>query len=188
MTLIISEEKRNVIIDSMDWRDVRFCHEYLLDQNPFEAAKRAGWKEDIAMDHANRLMNNPDALLLIQSLAGAAGVKLQMDQEDDVDEVMDVDKSFIMSRLARIADYNSQTIKVEFMTKSGDKITKDQMRDPGAAIKALELLGKTKAMFVDKKEIEVGKDMATLIREARERAGIAQAPKIIDGEVQDDEE
>ena len=36
------------------------------------------------------------------------------------------------------------------------------------------------------REVEVGKDMADLIREARERAGIMQAPKIINGEVTDE--
>lgn len=184
---ITIEDRKNELIDRMEWKEVRFCHEYLLDQNPFEAAKRAGWGEEQAHDESTRLMDDPNAIFLIHSLAGAQGIKLEMDQEDDVEEERDVDKNFIISRLARIADFNSQTIKEEFFTKSGDVISKVKMRDPSAAIKALELLGKTKAMFIEKKEVEVGKDMAELIREARERAGIMQAPKIINGEVQDDE-
>lgn len=186
---ITVEDRKNELIDRMDWKDVRFCHEYLLDQNPFESAKRAGYAEKNGEAHnaAARLMEDPNAVYLIHSLAGAQGIKLEMDQEDDVEEERDVDKNFIITRLARIADFNSQTIKEEFFTKSGDVISKVKMRDPSAAIKALELLGKTKAMFIDKKEVEVGKDMAELIREARERAGIMQAPKIINGEVEDDE-
>ena len=183
MTLIISEQKRNELVDSMEWRDVRFCHEYLLDQNAFEAAKRAGWKEEEAMSQSTRLMNTPNALMLMQSLAGAQGVRLQMDQEDDIDDDMEVDKTFIISRLARIADYNSQTVKKQSLDKSGNVVIEDKMRDPSAAIKALELLGKTKAMFIDKKEVDVGKDMAVLIREARARAGIMQVPEFIEGEV-----
>lgn len=180
------EDRKNELIDRMEWKEVRFCHEYLLDQNPFEAAKRAGWSEEDAHSNSQRLMDDANAIYLIHSLAGAQNIKLEMDQEDDVDEERDVDKNFIITRLARIADFNSQTIKEEFFTKSGDVISKVKMRDPSAAIKALELLGKTKAMFIDKKEVDVGKDMADLIREARERAGIMQAPKIINGEVQDD--
>ena len=183
---ITIEDRKNELIDRMEWKEVRFCHEYLLDQNPFEAAKRAGWSEEEAHANSVRLMDDANAIYLIHSLAGAQNIKLEMDQEDDVDEERDVDKNFIITRLARIADFNSQTIKEEFFTKSGDVISKVKMWDPSAAIKALELLGKTKAMFIDKKEVEVGKDMAELIREARERAGIMQAPKIINGEVQDD--
>lgn len=183
---ITIEDRKNELIDRMEWKEVRFCHEYLLDQNPFEAAKRAGWSEEEAHDNSQRLMDDANAIYLIHSLAGAQNIKLEMDQEDDVEEERDVDKNFIITRLARIADFNSQTIKEEFFTKSGDVISKVKMRDPSAAIKALELLGKTKAMFIDKKEVDVGKDMAELIREARERAGIMQAPKIINGEVQDE--
>jgi len=175
MTLLVSKEKRDKLVDTMDWRDVRFCHEYLLDQNSFEASKRAGYEESEALNEANRLMNNPDALLLINSLAASGGVHLKMNKEDEINEEINIDKTFIIERLARIADYNSQTIKDEHMTRSGDRIIKDKMRDPNSALKALELLGKTKAMFVDKKEVDVGNDMAQLIREARERAGIMQS-------------
>ena len=191
MSVIISEEKKNELIDRMEWKDVRFCHEYLLDQNEFEAAKRAGWSEEQAMDEARRLMNDPNAIFLLHALAGAQGVKLDMDAEDDVEEDRKVDKKFVLTRLARIADFCSQTIKEEFFTKSGDVIAKVKMRDPSAAIKALELLGKTEAMFIDKKEIAVDKNMAELIREARVRAGIMQPTneeekRIIEGEVENE--
>jgi hypothetical protein len=175
------EDRKNELIDRMEWKEVRFCHEYLVDQNPFEAAKRAGWSEEEAYDNSTRLMNDANAIYLIHSLAAAQNIKLGLiDNIDNINEERDVDKNFIITRLARIADFNSQTIKEEFFTKSGDVISKTKMRDPSAAIKALELLGKTKAMFIEKKEIDVGKDMCDLIREARERAGIMQPVKIID--------
>lgn len=188
--VILTPDQKDSLVDRLEWKETRFCHEYLLDQNEFEAAKRAGYKEEEAVAIGRKLLNNTQILMLITTLAGEQGISLKMHQEDDVVEPKEVDTDFIITRLARLADYNSQTIKTQMITKSGNVIVTDKMRDGPTAIKALELLGKTKGMFKEKIEHSVDKDMATLIREARARVGIVQPAlqggMIIDGEVDDE--
>lgn len=181
--VILSEGQKDALVDRLEWKEVRFCHEFLIDQDEFEAAKRAGFDEEIAHDKSRALLKNTQVLMLISTLAGEKGIMLKMAQEDDIAEETEIDTNWIMVRLAKLADYNCQVIKEETITKSGSVITRRKMRDPQNALKALELLGKTKGLYKDKVEHTVDKDLATEIRKARERAGLKHVT--LEGEVLD---
>lgn len=100
-----------------------FIKEYLIDQNATEAAKRAGYSEKTAYSQGHDLLKNPEIKEAIQSELNKTHDKLEITVERIQDE------------LAKMAF---------------GKVSKDSILCNRDKTKALELLGKNKAMFTDK--------------------------------------
>ena len=118
-----------------------FCLEYLKDFNGTQAAIRAGYSKKTANEQASRLLANVN----IQNLIKENNAKVEKSSIMDIQEIQErltalargeVDEEIVV--IENTGDFSSEA---RIMTKKVS--AKDQT-------KALELLGKTNGLFVDK--------------------------------------
>lgn len=118
-----------------------FCLEYLKDFNGTQAAIRAGYSKKTANEQASRLLANVN----IQNLIKENNAKVEKNSIMDIQEIQErltalargeVDEEIVV--IENIGDFTSEA---RVITKKVS--AKDQT-------KALELLGKTNGLFVDK--------------------------------------
>lgn len=118
-----------------------FCLEYLKDFNGTQAAIRAGYSKKTANEQASRLLANVN----IQNLIKENNAKVEKSSIMDIQEIQErltalargeVDEEIVV--IENIGDFTSEA---RVVTKKVS--AKDQT-------KALELLGKTNGLFVDK--------------------------------------
>lgn len=118
-----------------------FCLEYLKDFNGTQAAIRAGYSKKTANEQASRLLANVN----IQNLIKENNAKVEKSSIMDIQEIQErltalargeVDEEIVV--IENIGDFTSEA---RVITKKVS--AKDQT-------KALELLGKTNGLFVDK--------------------------------------
>ena len=118
-----------------------FCLEYLKDFNGTQAAIRAGYSKKTANEQASRLLANVN----IQNLIKENNAKVEKSSIMDIQEIQErltalargeVDEEVVV--IENIGDFTSEA---RVITKKVS--AKDQT-------KALELLGKTNGLFVDK--------------------------------------
>jgi len=118
----------------------KFCREYLKDFNGTQAAIRAKYSKKTANEQASRLLANVNISSYIKELTE------KIAQED----IMDVNE--IQQRLTKIARgvVEEDVVVVE---NTGDFCSEAKVIKKKACIKdqtkALELLGKTRGMFID---------------------------------------
>ena len=105
-----------------------FCDEYLIDLNATRAAIRAGYSDKAATVTSSKLLTNAKVQAVIQAATRARSERTQITADDVLRDLV--------------------TIKDSAMTT-----TDGRMADAGAALRALELLGKHLRMFTDKCEV-----------------------------------
>lgn len=125
-----------------------FCLEYLKDRNGTQAAIRAGYSKHTANEQSAQLL----AKLSIKEFLAS---KMQKQEEK-----LEITAEYILAGIKRMAEVCGKTVTVP-----EDEIKNIPSReipvDASAALKALELLGKNKKLFVDK--VEHSGDIAPVI-------------------------
>ncbi len=137
---------------SLNYRQQLFCQEYLKDFNTAAAARRAGYSQKTATNKGYLMLRNPLIQAELDRLQNRREVRTQITTDE------------ILKRLMRIAN--------EAETE----------RDFNVALRALELLGKNKAMFTDKNITTIernpfssGEDTEAVERDARRLTGVIRA-------------
>jgi len=120
--------------DKLTDKQERFCNEYVVDFNGTQAVIRAGYKEQSAAEIASENLRKPQIKARIKELS-----KEYISQ-------LEGRKLRIIKELEGIA-FGDGNIK----TDNEGNVTGKDVRDK---LKALELLGKTIAMFTDKMDIK----------------------------------
>lgn len=118
-----------------------FCLEYLKDFNGTQAAIRAGYSKKTANEQASRLLANVN----IQNLIKENNAKIEKSSIMDIQEIQER-----LTALAR-GEVDEEIVVIENMgdfTSEARVITKKVSAKDQT--KALELLGKTNGLFVDK--------------------------------------
>ena len=127
----------------------KFIDEYLIDRNGMQAAIRAGFSKKTAKQIGCRLLTK-------------AYIKLEIERRiKKVSEAAEVTAESIVRRLNLIADRCIQ--EVDPILKANGIYKRDRNTgkicfdfDATGASRALELLGKTKGMFIEKQDVTVG--------------------------------
>lgn len=102
----------------------RFCHEYIVDGIGRKAAQRAGFPKSSAAKAANRLLARPEIKQRIEELQAEAIARANLSKDE------------VISGLRKAAA----------LLDGDDSVKKG---NAGAAVRALELLGKELSMFKD---------------------------------------
>jgi len=113
----------------IDLKKTKFVSEYLNNGgNATDAAKKEGYSKKTAHVQGPRLLGNVVVKEMLEK------------KRESITEAVDISTTYVLKGLKRVADRC---------------LTEDNF-DPSGANKALELLGKTKAMFTDKLAHEGG--------------------------------
>lgn len=163
---------------ALNERQKLFVKEYLVDKNATEAAKRAGYSEKTAYSQGHDLLKKPEIDTAIQAHLKKVHDKLDITVERIAQEFEKVG----FSSMAEFIDWEDEsgdlTIKFKDLKKLtpeqraciseisvhttvlGHKTFKIKLHDK---LKALEALGRYKAMFTDKFEGKLTGDLAVSI-------------------------
>lgn len=127
--------------DQLNEKQLRFCHEYLIDCNGTQAAIRSGYSEATATSMASRLLTNVKVLQKINELKAEIAEKLK------------IDASWIMARFKEISDRCMAVTPVMVRTDEGWVKSGEYQFDSSGANKATEMLGKMIGVFeIDNKQ------------------------------------
>jgi len=118
-------------------KQARFVEEYLIDLNATAAAKRAGYSERTAYAQGQRLLKNVEIAVAIQKAQEARSERTRIDQDWVIERLVGVYEASMEAR--PVCDKNGEEKGFTF--------------NPTAANRALELIGKHKGMFIDRKLI-----------------------------------
>lgn len=139
---------------------LRFCHEYMIDNNATQAAIRAGYAAKSARGTGTRLLKDQRIMAILNNLREEMSRRLKIDADRvllELARVAFVDPSKIMRKTSRGISI-AQT----------DKLSEDERRciselsetERGGIrcklndkLRALELIGKHLGMFVDRHEL-----------------------------------
>ncbi len=124
-------------MSSLTPKQARFVEEYLLDLNATAAAKRAGYSERTAYAQGQRLLKHVEIAAAIQKAQEARSERTKIDQD------------WVIERLVGV--YEASMGARPVCGKNGEE--KGFTFNPTAANRALELIGKHKGMFIDRKLI-----------------------------------
>ena len=122
---------------SLTPKQARFVEEYLIDLNATAAAKRAGYSERTAYAQGQRLLKNVEIAVAIQKAQEARSERTRIDQDWVIERLVGVYEASMEAR--PVCDKNGEEKGFTF--------------NPTAANRALELIGKHKGMFIDRKLI-----------------------------------
>ncbi len=122
---------------SLTPKQARFVEEYLIDLNATAAAKRAGYSERTAYAQGQRLLKHVEIAAAIQEAQEARSERTRIDQDWVIDRLVGVYEASMEAR--PVCDKNGEKKGFTF--------------NPTAANRALELIGKHKGMFIDRKLI-----------------------------------
>ena len=163
-----------------------FVREYLIDLNATAAYKRAGYiaKGNAAEVNATRLLRNAQVKAEIQVLMNKRAQKVEITSDRVLMEIgklafADIRKIFDdQGRLLPVHmlpdEISASVSSVEVVTSKipgtdpveVEHVSKIKFWDKRAS---LELLGRHLKLFTDKIEVDIGADLATRMKEARER-------------------
>lgn len=130
------------LTESLTDKQLAFCFEYAIDFNGSQAAQRAGYSPDSARFIARDLLKKPE----VQEVIRAILKEIQFDRIMSAEEVM-----FQLTQMAR----GDATEEMVFPSRFGDTtVSSKRQIIPKDRLKALELIGKRYAMFVDKQEVD----------------------------------
>jgi len=136
-----------------------FCHEYLVDYNATQAAKRAGYSDKTAYSQANRLLKNVEVLSRVRELQTEKTKRLAISQDWVVHHLVDVIEKCTKPVPVLQWDYDDRIMKP----------TGEYAFDSKGATKAMELLGKHLGMYVDKVELKT--EGVTIVNDIPEGSG-----------------
>ncbi len=122
---------------SLTPKQARFVEEYLVDLNATQAAIRAGYSAKTAEQQGARLFRNVKVAAAIQEAQEARSERTKIDQD------------WVIKRLVGVYEASMEARPV--LDKNGEE--KGFTFNPTAANRALELIGKHKGMFIDRKLI-----------------------------------
>ncbi len=122
---------------SLTPKQARFVEEYLIDLNATAAAKRAGYSERTAYAQGQRLLKHVEIAAAIQKAQEARSERTRIDQDWVIERLVGVYEASMEAR--PVCDKNGEEKGFSF--------------NPTAANRALELIGKHKGMFIDRKLI-----------------------------------
>lgn len=131
MAYNIPKEFNGVSLTNLSNKQKRFCEEYVIDNNGFASAERAGYNKK----YSSELLKREDIQMYIAWL------------NEDLRNSRIASAQEVAERLTKIARGESEE---EFVTNKGEIVLKGV--DARDRIKALELLGKKYAMFTEKVE------------------------------------
>jgi phage terminase small subunit len=157
----------------------RFCREYLVDQNATQAAIRAGYSQKNADVTGSEVLGKTWVKDRVKALAAKQAERLDLKADDVLRELLLIAKVDI----AKLYDKHGRLLPIHQIpedvrrTIAGVDIsllgtTKVRFWDKP---RALELLGRSLKLFVDRIEHGVTEDLAAVIREARERVRKGEA-------------
>lgn len=115
-----------------------FCGEYIIDKNGTQAAIRAGYSKKTAKEQATRLLTKVYVQRYLSSLISKQSKRTEITAD------------FVLNSLRNIAQKCQQN---EPVRDSRGRETGQYKFDSAGANRAVELLGKHLALFVDRKEI-----------------------------------
>jgi phage terminase small subunit len=127
-----------------------FVREYLVDLNATQAAIRAGYKQANAHQTGYENLRKPEIVSAIQTSMDNRAKEVGLSAEKVLKDI--------------------DLVKADAMRSFLDKDGNEAMNNHAAALKALELQGRHLKMFTDKIEVDLGADLATKMKEARERS------------------
>ncbi len=122
---------------SLTPKQARFVEEYLLDLNATAAAKRAGYSERTAYAQGQRLVKHVEIAAAVQKAQEARSERTKINQDWVIERLVGVYEASMEAR--PVCDKNGEEKGFTF--------------NPTAANRALELIGKHKGMFIDRKLI-----------------------------------
>ncbi len=122
---------------SLTPKQARFVEEYLIDLNATAAAKRAGYSERTAYAQGQRLLKHVEIAAAIQKAQDARSERTRINQDWVIERLVGVYEASMEAR--PVCDKNGEEKGFSF--------------NPTAANRALELIGKHKGMFIDRKLI-----------------------------------
>lgn len=136
-------------------KQIKFCYEYLKDFNGTKAAIRAGYAKNSANEQAARMLAKDSIQSFIKELNGKIEKK----------DIMDIQE--IQERLTSMA--RGETSEEVVVTENvGDftSVAKVLSKKVSAKeqVKALELLGKANALFVDKVDASIKNENQELLK------------------------
>ena len=122
---------------SLTPKPARFVEEYLLDLNATQAALRAGYSAKTAEVHGSRLLGNVKVAAAVEKAQEARSERTKINQDWVIERLVGVYEASMEAR--PVCDKNGEEKGFTF--------------NPTAANRALELIGKHKGMFIDRKLI-----------------------------------
>lgn len=165
-------------------RQEEFCRQYMIDLNGTQAAIRAGYSKKGAHVQAAQLLSNPK----VRSFANTLKAERAERTEITSDRVLMEIGRLAFADIRRVFTEDGKLLPVHLLPSevaasiSAIEVVTSKVPggEPGdvehtAKIKfwdkrgSLELLGRHLKLFTDKIELEVGDELATRLKEARER-------------------
>ncbi len=150
-------EEVKAAVEGMTDKQKFFCMEYIIDMNGAQAAIRAGYSEKTARDIAYENMAKPDIKLVIDVLLKKREKRTEVTQDRVLLELAKI----AFSDLNNFVEYGPNGVKLkDSSTVDGTMVAEVSQSKHGRKIKlhdklkALELLGRHLAMFVDRQQVE----------------------------------
>jgi phage terminase small subunit len=177
-------------------QQARFCGEFLVDLNAAAAARRSGYSLAAAKEVGHRLLTLPHVRAEVDRLKAERAEGLRLKAEDVVRELAKLSHANMMNYVRKLegglatvdlehvdhdlgAAIQEMTVE-EFTDGRGDEARpcrriKIKLADK---TRALELLGRHLALFVEKHEVTVAadRDVAAILERRRIRAGLSPDP------------
>lgn len=120
----------------------RFADHYLVELNATAAAKLAGYSEKTAYSQGQRLLKDVDVRAYIEP------------RQQKISDELEIDAKWVQQKLVTVTERCMQAEPVMKWDYGEKKLveTGEYAFDSQGANKALELLGKSKGMFIEKHE------------------------------------
>lgn len=129
--------------DNLTDKQKMFCEEYLLDLNGYQAALRAGYSENSAMQQASRLLSYDKVQSFLAALKKERSDKLKIDQEWVLKRFIEISEKCSQAEPVMEYDPDSKSM-VHATSKDGQLLYKF---DSSGANKATEMIAKHVGFF-----------------------------------------
>lgn len=140
--------------DQLTPKQERFCEEYLIDLNATQAATRAGYSAKTANEQGARLLANASVASKIDELKKARS------------QTTGITAERVLTGIMGVIERCEQAVAV---TDEEGNPTGEWKFESGSALRGYELLGKHLKLFTERIEVSDSSELATRIKEARER-------------------